>query len=181
MKNRFISITVVFVCVMSTCGMSQKPKYTHDMFVRALRRDGMILIKLRAASSCFKGEVCTSEVGLISAIHLQYGLDFGETGRGKAWKIALASTNRDFAFSKKRAFDTVKPDYTCRQLDEVRHQLADIPRSELITQLKQIDSDLHKLYMDRGKFSYRDAVAHVLIERGVEVRIDDLTAMLQPL
>jgi hypothetical protein len=150
------------------------------MFKRALEHEELVLIRLTSVPDCFEYEICTSAAGLLGAIHLQYNLDFDDAGRNRALQIALANKQRLFTFRNKRAFDTIKPEYTCPQLAEVRRALGKSSRSELKRQLNVSGSRLHSLYMLPSRFVFRDAVAHALLERGIAVGLDDLTAKLAP-
>jgi hypothetical protein len=154
-------------------------QYTNTMFVRALKQGGFVLIRLNPPTGEGQPqEVCVPEAGLIGAIHVQYHLGYDGPGRERALQIALATKNRTFSFTNSKAFDVVKPLYTPSQLADIQRQLSKFTNSQLVSQLQATQSKVHGLYSDHAPESYRDAVAHVLLDRGILVNEDDRSGRL---
>ena len=153
-------------------------QYTNAMFVRALKQGGFVLIRLDRPQGGRPEEVCVPEEGLIGAIHIQYDLDYDRPGRERAEQIALARKDRTFSFSNPKAYDVVKPLYRPSELADVRRELAKFSGSQLVSQLQAIRSKVHDLYIHPASASSRDAVAHVLLERGILVDEDDRSGRL---
>jgi hypothetical protein len=99
---------------------------------------------------------------------------------------AYLRRHRTFAFRNRKAVRNVQPRYTPDQLDTVRLRLAKKSRAQLRGEIEQEASDVTKLYRrynrDRRGFwhsdEWRDAVAHVLLERGVLVGEAHGTALI---
>jgi len=109
---------------------------------------------------------------------MQHHLDFDERGRNNAEQLALKFWNQPFVFSDPKAFRNVKPEYTPEQVDEIRKQLSKYDRRMLSKQLDDPYGAIHDLYTHPYRESQRDAVAHVLLENGIAVGVDDRTPML---
>jgi hypothetical protein len=138
-----------------------------------------VLIRLSGVAQCFPEQsICTSAVWLIDAIRVERNLGDSESGTKLAMEIASSNATRSFAFKNPRAFDMVKPQYTCQQLDEVRDALKTVSISSLRNQLRVGKGKVHQLYQDSGRFSYRDAVGQILLERGIHVAVDERTKSL---
>jgi hypothetical protein len=177
--NRAFCLLGLVILAMRSAALCAADHYTNAMFVRALEHGGFVLIRLeQPQAGGAQHEVCVPEAGLIGAIHIQYHLDYDQAGRERARQIALASKSRTFSFTNSKAFDVVKPLYTSRQLADIRKQLAKFSNRQLVSQLQVIRSKIHDLYSRAGGDSYRDAVAHVLLERGILVNEDDRSGRL---
>ena len=170
--------TLVLTLSFESFASAAKMQYTHSMFIQALKHGGFVLIKVRYSETKFDRDAATPMEGLLGAIHYQYNLDFGPAGSKKASEIALASKDRVFSFTRSEAFDVIKPHYSAQQLVEVRDELANYDRANLIAQLGALRSKVHDLYTDPGRNVYREAVAHALLERGVLVDEDDRSGRL---
>lgn len=152
--------------------------YTKAMFVAGLNKGGFVLITLINHEDGSQRQVCALEAGLLGAIHLQQNIDYDERGRQRAEQIALRHWNQPFSFTNSEAFNAVKASYTASQLAEVRERLSKYDKSALSKQLDDPSSPVHEMYSHPYRESYRDAVAHVLLENGILVGVDDRTPAL---
>ncbi|MGB9476242.1 MAG: hypothetical protein WCE87_14345 [Candidatus Udaeobacter sp.] len=153
--------------------------YTKPMFVEALNKGGFVFVTLRDGATGSERRVCTLEAALLGAIHTQYHIDYDEKGRKEAEEIALKHWNEPFTFANAEAFHVVEPSYTQSQLNEVREQLSSYDKSALSKQLDDPNGAIDRIYTNPYRESYRDAVAHVLLENGILVGVDDRTPMLR--
>ena len=151
------------------------------MFAKGLEKGGFVFITLHDSKTASDHRVCVFENMLLGAIHMQHHLDFDERGRNNAEQLALKFWNQPFVFSDPKAFRNVKPEYTPQQVDEIRKQLSKYDRRMLSKQLDDPYGAIHDLYTHPYRESHRDAVAHVLLENGIAVGVDDRTPMLLPL
>jgi hypothetical protein len=155
--------------------------YTKEMFAEGLNKAGFVVITLRQAENGSERRICTLEAQLLGAIHTQYHIDYDKSGRKRAEQIALSHWDKPFTFTNPKAVTNVKASYTRSQLAEVRKRLSKYDKSELAKQLSDPYGALHDVYTHPYRESYRDAVAHVLLENGVLVGVDDRTPLLRPL
>jgi hypothetical protein len=163
--------------------------YTDRMFRRALDEQitspFYVLFTLNDPVTRTRRDVATTSNLLLGAIHFEYHIDFDEAGVAKATRIAASRPRHEFTFRSRKAVRNVQPYYSEAVLARVRQLLA--PRSN--AQLIQ-DGMLHTEYpryelaeiygkRDRKNYAaYRDATAHVLLERGILVGMDDISGML---
>lgn len=177
--NRRFCLAGFTIWIMLCPASATVDHYTNAMFVRALKHGGYVLIRLDNSQANGQAEeVCVPDAGLIGAIHIQHDLDYDRAGRERALQIALASKKRTFSFTNPKAFDMVKSRYTRSQLASIRGELAKFSDSQLVSQLQAAQSRVHDLYSHPAGTSYRDAVAHVLLERGILVNEDDRSGRL---
>ena len=115
---------------------------------------------------------CTTANLLLGAIHMEYGLPYDQAAVASAEDMALANSRHVFHFSKADALNNVAFHYSPQDM-EAAHQLIQ-PLS---------DEQLHKAFSQRGElqamsWATRDARACALIERGLWVRVADMTGSL---
>jgi hypothetical protein len=166
---------------LSAAVLAATDTYTKAMFVQGLNKGGFVLITLRNPKDGSQRQVCALEAGLLGAIHIEQNIDYDESGRKRAEQLALKHWNQPFSFANPEAFNTVKASYTASQLAEVRERLSKCEKSFLSKQLDDPYGAIHDLYTHPYRESYRDAVAHVLLENGILVGVDDRTPLLRPL
>jgi hypothetical protein len=154
--------------------------YTKAMFAEGLKQGGFVLITLRDARDGSQRRVCTLEAFFLGAIHTQRRIDHDESGLNRAEQVALRHWDEPFLFANPKAFNNVKPTYTLAQLAEIRERLSKYDRSSLSKQLDDPYGAIHDIYTHPYRESYRDAVAHVLLENGILVGVDDRTPALRP-
>jgi hypothetical protein len=118
--------------------------------------------------------VCTEAPFLLGAIHLEQNIPYSDSGSKVVQSIALSNSRRIFHFKHGIAINNIPVNYDSRRLAEVRTILASFSEKELREQLSKTDSKLHTIYNNYTWTlykSYRDATAHVLLEKGISVRL----------
>ena len=93
--------------------------------------------------------------------------------------FALGTTSLEFRFLKRKALKNVRPRYTETVLEQVRTQLKGLSEEELLQGFSWPDGPLHRIYRDSSDWgAFRDAIAHVLLERCIAAGRGDRTCML---
>jgi hypothetical protein len=158
--------------------------YTRSMFLNALREDStsplFVLINLRDSNSGVTREVCTLAPFLLGAIEAEYGLAASDDDK-ELLRRARATVDRTFSFSRPGATRRVRPEYTVKELEEIRDKLKNVPVDQLKAQLRANESQLHNMYLSKGRHgadAYKYALAHVLLSRGILVGEADVTGRL---
>ena len=166
-------------------GARAEDRYTDAMYRQALAVRSTaplyVLIKLQDPQTRRYEVACISAPFLLGAIHKEHGWDHDREGERRAMELALRQPGRAFRFSNKDARRNASPRYAPGVLDEHRRALAGFSNRELISQLRSGRSALHDLYesaSDENYLAYRDAVAHVLLERGILVGRGDIPSLL---
>jgi hypothetical protein len=180
--------TLVALLLVSVATASGESGYTQCMFHRAMFKDNLavsgvmgmsplyVLITLRDAVG-HERRVCTASSFLDGAIHMQHRLSYDTAGQRRGFEIAMSAPNRVFTFTNRKAVANVQPVYTEKQIARVRERLAPKSRAELRAEADREESDVTHIYRriyphHRGLWQsdeLRDAVALVLLERGVLV------------
>lgn len=163
--------------------------YRREMFERAMAKDNLavsgsltmsplyVLITVCDASDGARRLVCVPANYLSGAIHMEHRLPYDTAGQRKEYQIATAQRDRVFCFTKRKARKNILVRYSPSQLMEVRRQLRHRSDTELRAAVDREDSFLtriyRRIYTDRRGFWHSDAlmeaVAHVLLERGILV------------
>jgi hypothetical protein len=177
---RFLTGFAIWIALSATAPAATA-QYTKAMFTDGLSKGGFVLITLRDPTTGSEPRLCVLENMLLGAIHMQYHIGFGETGRNRAERFALRHWNQPFVFTNRKAFSNVKAEYKPTQLAEIRKRLSKYGRSALSKQLSDPYGSIHDLYTHPYRESYRDAVAHILLDNRILVGVDDRTPMLLPL
>jgi hypothetical protein len=180
--------TLVALLLASVATASAKSDYTQRMFRRAMFKDNLavsgvmgmsplyVLITLRDAGG-HERLVCTASSFLDGAIHMQHRLPYDTVGQRHGFEIAMSAPYRVFTFTNRKAVANVQPVYTEKQVARVRERLAAKSRAELRAEADREESNVTHIYRriyphHRGLWQsdeLRDAVAHVLLERGLLV------------
>ncbi len=180
--------TLVFLLATASTAFAVS-HYTNAMFRRALDEQSTspfyLLFTLNDPVTHTRRDIATTSNLLLGAIHFEYHIDFDQAGVAKATRIAASQPRHEFTFRSRKAANNVRPYYNEAVLAEVRRLLAPRTNAQLID-----DGMLHaehphyrlaEIYAKRGRKSYaayRDATAHVLLERGILVGMDDISGML---
>ena len=196
--TRVLFATLVFAATTAHAAS----QYTQEMFRRGVYEPGVlvtsaplfVLITLRDPGSGAERAAAIPGSFLLGAIQTEYHFRLRKTTsdddlskalaeqQKKGVQIALSQPNRVFVFRNRRARNNVKPRYTPAMLSEVRQTLVGRNRKEILRAAKANDSWLHRIYETKKdtmeSFAYRDAVAHVLLERGILVGHGDITGGL---
>lgn len=184
---------LIAVLVLTVPAAHAESRYSQQMFRRGLHEPGVVvtssplfvLITLRDPSSGTERAAAIPGPFLLGAIEAEYHLELRKATsdkdelralveqQRKEVQIALAQPNRVFTFRNPIARKNVEPRYTPAILDEVRHVLASRSRTQIVAAARENQSWLHRIYerkQDAAKLlAYQDAVAHVLLERGILV------------
>ena len=122
--------------------------------------------------------ICTTSNFLLGAIHSQYHLPYTDEGLRKGNEIALASKDETFHFSQADALRNLSVRYTPQILARVRDHLRNVSALELVRGLSY-NGKYHQIYEKYKSFrmfaAYRDALAYVLLERGLRPGQGDIS------
>lgn len=114
--------------------------------------------------------VCIEPSRLLHAIVLEHGFTQDKTGMAKAKELALNRADRTFHFSNQEAFQAASPRYTEEMLAEVRERVKEMKTEDVTGQIMNQLSPLYRFCGKKGERAipcYLDAVAHILMERGL--------------
>lgn len=161
-------------------------RYTANMYRRALAEQStaplFALITLHDLKTGSDRLVCIPAPFLLGAIASEYHIDYDEAGSRKQFQIAVFQPERKFTFRNSNARRNAQPTYTPEILAHVRQLLADKSSGELRKEARATDTPLHKLYRSKTNWAhaaaYRDAIAHILLERGILAGVADRTGGL---
>ncbi len=189
-----IGTLLIGLCVYAAPALGNS--YTAEMFRHAMAKDSaldtqrtgatvarthitvtplFVLIIIRHPEDNTEREVCT----LTSLLQGAIGHEYNVGDDAEIFKISMLARNRVFTFHNHQSRRDVAPMYTERQLNEVRsaflgHSVSGIRKAvkEDASKPVQQQSTVTRIYSTkRGKNldSYRFAVAHALLERGIQV------------
>jgi hypothetical protein len=146
----------------------------HELFTRAIQNDSTapnyVLITVVNDKTKEAGLVCTEAPFLLAAIHRERQITYDHPGVRKVKDLALAQTNRTFQFSREDALKNITHYYNEAMLIEMRSALKRFSNEEIRKGFRGDGQGLDKLYMQKPSqqySAYRDAIAHVLLERGL--------------
>ncbi|MFZ1220405.1 MAG: hypothetical protein WAO00_14005 [Chthoniobacterales bacterium] len=180
-------VAILFLIVASAHGES---RYTQRMFRRAMARDNLAVSgSFSTAPLYVLITVCQPKPGkdrliavtanlLSGAIHMEHHLSYDVAGDRREFEIAMAQPNRRFCFRSPKAAGNIPIDYSPAILAKVRHRLSDMSVSQLRAELARQGWRGSVEWWHTRK--YQDAVAHVLLERGILVGQADITGALFP-
>jgi len=117
---------------------------------------------------------CTTANFLLGAIHHEYGLGYGPADVSKAMEIALGSQNHVFRFHEKAALNNIRATYSEDDLATAAALLAPLSTEELRTKF----SSLYKASRLQTDGYGRDAVACILIGRGLSPKLSDISGQV---
>lgn len=177
---------IYFISIMGQpFAQASASQYTHAMLMRALKEEStsplFVLITVHDLRTQGSQLVCIQAPFLLRALEIEHGLLNEQNRDNIALKTSMAQRDNTFSFSNKDALENVRPRYTAKQLQEVRRQFPRVSARVLKEQLREHDSPLQQIYIRKvgqARLSYRDALAHILLESGIVVGVDDRTGML---
>lgn len=147
---------------------------SYDLFRRAIMNESTapnyVLITVVNGTTNETQLVCTVAPFLLGAIHEEYKIPYDDTGCRNAMRRALAQRDRMFRFSQELALKNIGSRYSKQILGEMRAALKGLSDEELRKGFTGFKTKLSELYSGRSytEYSaYRDAIAHVLLERGL--------------
>jgi hypothetical protein len=146
----------------------------HELFAKAIENESTApnYVLIRVINDKTKEMVitCTEAPFLIGAIHMERQIPYDEPGSRKAKELALTRKDRTFRFSRDDALKNIGRHYDETILAEMRVALKPFSDVDIRNGFRGDGRALDKLYIDRpGRqySAYRDAIAHVLLERGL--------------
>ena len=167
MKRKQLLALVAIILLLLTSAEADTTRKA--LFKRALENSSTapsyVLITLVSADGTSRREICIPAPFLLGAITRERHVDYG-----KALEIALSTADFNFQFKDTAAIRNVQPRYTDAMLAEMRAKLKDRSRSELLAGFHSGRGPLDSLYALCRAEEYaarRDAIAHVLLERGL--------------
>lgn len=161
------------------CATAQAP--VSDGFAKAVANDSTspsyVLVAIVNDKSKTRQVVCTKGTYLIEALRLQYHFPITDVGWRKAVGMALANKARTFHFSNVQALAFVRPRYSPQILAEVQAKLKRVSTPELVRGI--VNGSLRQVYEKSKDFdAYREALAYVLLERGLQPFMGDRNGAL---
>lgn len=139
------------------------------MFRRAMANQStspnFVLVTIRDARRGSTRLVCVEAPFLEGALQREHRLDSSDAGRRQLRHLILSSSDWTYTLSKPDALANVSPRYSPEVLEKVRALLSSRSNAEL-----KRPETLDDLYVGkRGESyqAYRNAIAHVLLERGI--------------
>ncbi|MBB5606144.1 MULTISPECIES: hypothetical protein [unclassified Janthinobacterium] len=133
-----------------------------------------VMVTIADANTGLERQICTTANFLAGAIHFEYGLGNDHAGLKRATELALSNTSHRFVFTKQTALDNVRIEFTPQDLEKVRAWLAPLSNEDLMAGAHPWTQRESAYYAHR----YRDAVACVLIERGLSPYQADLSGQV---
>ena len=166
-------------------------RYTHSMFARGVKSASprYVLCQVRDPRTNSIQTVCIPGNALVEAVAIEKGWMY-RLNAGKATWFTLAHWKEPFAFEKPNALARAHARYSPKQLAEARAQLSQFNNAELKRQLRapfsrrraEQETEVQRMCAGRGtpiSYAKREAVAHVLLERGILVGNDYRTGHLR--
>ncbi len=182
--TRILVATFLFIAATAHA----ESRYTDKMFRRAMSRDNMAVSGRMSTSALYvliticdpKAErdrtVCTTANLLSGAIHMEHRLAYDLAGERKEFEIATHAPARRFCFRSRKAAANLGIGYTPATLKEVRDRLARMSIAQLRAEVDRQGTMQETAWWHTEK--YQQAVAHVLLERGILVGQADITGAL---
>ncbi len=190
MMSRAIVLKCLLVAVLVAYSIhGALAKEAKDYFADALYNESTspsyILITVINVKTGTRQTICTQAPFLLGAINREYHIPYTKSGIQKTIAIALASKDHTYRFSQADALKNVRPGYTPQILAQVQKRVRNISTPDLVKGLSynrvlNSDGTLHDIYRKSGKwYAYRDALAYVLLERGLHAKVADITGSLR--
>jgi hypothetical protein len=153
-------------------------------FEAAIRNDSTapsyVLISVVDDRTESQRSICTTANLLLGAIHHEYALGYDKKGQSETERIALSSNTHVFRFAKQDALNNIPSSYSASDIARMSATLAPLSIEQLRAGLAS-HGNLHSLYQVEPLALHkanRDALACVLIERGLSPGIGDITDQL---
>jgi len=188
-KRRLILLSTVVAALVTGFWLPQnwlRPNWDpNDPFVQAIENrstsPSYILITVVDDNTNAKRVVCTVAPFLLGAIQRERQISYDDAASSKVMRIALTQKDRIFHFTRAEALKNIAPRYDEKILAEMRAALENFPDAEVANGFRQDGKGLDKLYREKPaeqRSAYRDAIAHVLMERGFWPGLGDLTGAI---
>jgi hypothetical protein len=118
--------------------------------------------------------VCTTSNFLLGAIHREYALGYDAVDSTKGVEIALKAHDHVFRFQRQAALDNIPASYSEAELQAARDFLAPFSAEELADKFSSLYANRR---LDTKGYA-KDAIACVLIERGLSPAMADITGQV---
>ncbi len=168
-----IRISIGILILMSVYANAAEPD-AYELYVRAIENNSTapnyVLITVVNDWTKETRLICTVAPFLLGAIHRELQISYEDAGIRKVLEFALSQKDRIFHFSREDALKNIQSPYNEKNLAEMRVALKDLSDEEIRKGFKGDGKGLDKLYIDlpdKLYSAYRDAIAHVLLERGL--------------
>lgn len=176
-STALLALIVTSVSAVEPLGKGE-PVQSQANFEAAIHNDSTapsyVLITLVDARTESARSTCTTANLLMGAIHREYDLGYDKASQSRAREIALSNKTHVFRFTKQDALHNIPVTYAESDLARVRTILAPLSIDELRAGFEFKEGKLHSLEDEAN----RDAVACVLIERGLSPGVGDRSSRL---
>jgi hypothetical protein len=169
-SSRCLHLVAWTAVVLLTLAQAEAETPRKALFRRALENHSTapnyVLITLVSEDGRSRREACIPAPFLLGAVQREHHFP----DLSKALETALSAADFVFQFKDPGAAENVRPRYTEAMLAEARGQLKDLSRTQLLAGFKGGRGPLDPLYSRYRSEEYaarRDAIAHVLLERGL--------------
>jgi hypothetical protein len=167
-----VSCCILVLILSTSAGAADTNSW--DLFTKAIQNHSTapnyVLITVVDDNNKQQKLVCTEAPFLLGAIHRERQIFCDEAGSAEVEEIALGNKDRTFHFSRADALKNMPRRYDEKILGKVRSILKDLSDDQIRKGFRCDGKGLDKLYMNKPKrqySEYRDAIAHVLLERGL--------------
>jgi hypothetical protein len=173
-----ILITSIILLIQCICQSTYAQSEVEDSMYKKAILDGstapyFVLVCVVNDLTGSSDTVCTEAPFLLGALHIEYHIAYSDSGEILCEKLAISNTKRVFHFKNCDALNNISMRYDNSILAIVRKELSKLSKAELSEQLRKADSKLHRLYQSQSGnlfYSYRDAIAQILLENKIQVR-----------
>ena len=118
--------------------------------------------------------VCTTSNFLLGAIHREYAMGYGAADIAKGIEIAMKARDHVFRFQLQAALDNIPTRYSGAELQAARDFLAPLSTEELTDKFSSLYANRR---LDTQGYA-KDAIACVLIERGLSPAMADISGQV---
>ena len=165
---------LIFILALSTCCLVNGESYTKGMFKTALKEDSTSSLYVLVNIPKYGNQAISIDSQIfLTAIIFEHGFASDRAGRKQAIGFAMANFGKPFYFLDARALENVKPRYGQAELKKAESLVAGMRKGDIIKKLRATDSSLHNFYNDyrdaSASMAHQDALAHVLLKRGILV------------
>jgi hypothetical protein len=149
-----------------------------ELFARAIANHtsspSYVLVTVVSGAMQRRVTVCIPAPALLIAIRDELGLHDDAGGNAKAEQFAMEREQAVFHFGTRKAWKRAAPAYDQDVLQDVEERVKGLSTEQLRDGVAQPGGPLHEIYRASSDWpAYRDALAHVLLEHCVAVRLSE--------
>jgi hypothetical protein len=177
MKNRLMKFVLagILACQASLAMAAEQSRASWEDAFRVISSSpSYVMITVVDARTGQARRVCTTANFLLGAISREFDLGHYTAGSAKDVEIARQSLDHVFRFQRQAALDNIPSRYTEAELQAARDFLAPLSLEELIDKFSSLYANRR---MDTRGYA-RDAIACVLIERGLSPKMADISGQV---